>query len=150
MVAEVSLACHLSVLSAQNFMADAYDLVTHHPFTTKALAAGDINLTTARLVARETRHIDDPAKQALADQVIAEELPDVPPSKVRALIDRRMIEIDPDAAGRQAVSERADKHVTFEAGVPGTAHLNAYPPVEQGSNLLASLARPRPHLARRR
>lgn len=40
MVAEVSLACHLPVLSAQNFMADAYDLITHHPFTTKALAAG--------------------------------------------------------------------------------------------------------------
>lgn len=133
LVAEVSLACHLSALSAQNFTADAYDLTTHHPFTMQALANGSINLTTARAVARETRHIDDPEKQALADQVIAEELPHVPPSKIRSLVDRRIIEVDPDAAGRKATTERADRHVAFEPATPGTAYVNAYLPAEQAA-----------------
>ena len=139
MVAEISLACHLSVLSAQSFMADAYLLATCHPFTAKALADGVVNLTTARAVAREASHIDDPDKAALADQVIAEELPDVPPGRIRSLIDRRIMEIDPDAASRKAATERADKHVTFEPGSPGTAHLNAYLPAEQAETCWQAL-----------
>lgn len=133
LVAEISLACNLSSLTAQSFVADAYSLATAHPFTLAALDAGTINLTAARTVARETRLLDDPATQALADQVIAEEISDVTPGKIRALVEQRVIEIDPDAAARRAVQERADRHISIAAGTPGTAYLNAYLPAEQAA-----------------
>lgn len=133
LVAEVSLACHLSTLSAQTFVADAYGLATHHPFTLQTLVEGRVNLSAARAVAQQTRLIEDPTQQMLADQVIAEELPDVPPSRVRQLVERRVMQIDPDAATRKARQERADKHVTFTAGTPGTGYLQAYLPAEQAA-----------------
>lgn len=139
MVAEVSIACNFSTLTAQSFLADAYDLATRHPFTQAALAEGKVNLPTARAVARETRLIDHADQQALADQVIAEELSDVPPNKVRALVERRVIEIDPDAAARKATTERADRHVRVEPGTPGTAYLTAYLPAEQAAACWHSL-----------
>lgn len=131
LVAEVAIACNLSNLTAQSLLSDAYALVNWHPFTVTALHSGAINLPAARAVARETRLLDDPAQQALADQVIAEELPDVSPGKIRGLVERRVIEIDPDAAARKATTERADKHVVCIPADPGTAFLNAYLPAEQ-------------------
>jgi hypothetical protein len=133
LVAEVAIACNLSSLSATSFVADAYNLAHTHPFTLAALSAGAINLTAARAVARETRLLSDRSAQILADRVIAEELPDVAPGKIRALVEQRVIEIDPDAAARRADQERADRHVSIEAATPGTAYLNAYLPAEQAT-----------------
>lgn len=133
LIAEVSLVCYLSTLTAQSLVADCYDLATKHPYTLAALTEGKLNLTTARAVARETRLLPDPAQQALADRVIAEEAVDVPPNKVRGLVERRVIEIDPNAAARKAATERADRHVSCTAGTPGTAHLEAYLPAEQAA-----------------
>ena len=131
LIAEVSLVTNLSTLTAQSFVSDCYDLATKHPYTLAALSHGTLNLTTARAVARETQLIADPAQQALADQVIAEEVADTPPGKIRALVERRVIEIDPAAAARKATVERADRHVSVTTGTPGTAHLEAYLPAEQ-------------------
>ncbi|MBA2716634.1 MAG: DUF222 domain-containing protein [Propionibacteriales bacterium] len=139
MVAEVSIACNFSTMTAQSFVADAYDLALRHPFTHAALAKGTVNLTTARAVARETRLIDDADQQALADRVIAEELPHVPPGKIRGMVERRVIEIDPDAAARKAVTERADRHVSVQPATPGTAYLQAYLPAEQAAACWHSL-----------
>jgi len=139
MVAEVSIACNFSTMTAQSFVADAYDLALRHPFTHAALANGTVNLTTARAVARETRLIDDADQQALADRVIAEELPHVPPGKIRGMVERRVIEIDPDAAARKAVTERADRHVSVQPATPGTAYLQAYLPAEQAAACWHSL-----------
>lgn len=139
MVAEVSIACNFSTMTAQSFVADAYDLALRHPFTHAALAKGTVNLPTARAVARETRLIDDADQQALADRVIAEELPHVPPGKIRGMVERRVIEIDPDAAARKAVTERADRHVSVQPATPGTAYLQAYLPAEQAAACWHSL-----------
>jgi hypothetical protein len=54
-------------------------------------------------------------------------------AKVRALVEQRVIEIDPDAAARRATQERAHRHVSIASGTPGTAHLNASLPVEQAT-----------------
>lgn len=95
LIAEVSIACNVSTLTAQSFVADAYNLATKHPYTLAGLGAGTLNLSTARAVARETQLLADPTQQGLADQVIAEEAADVPPGKIRGLVERRVIEIDP-------------------------------------------------------
>jgi hypothetical protein len=133
LVAEVAIACNFSNLTAQSFLADAYSLATAYPCTLAALDDGTVNLSAARAVAREARLLDGPDAQALADRVIAEELPDVSPGRVRALVEQRVIEIDPDAAARRAVQERADRHVSIAPGTPGTAYLNAYLPAEQAT-----------------
>ncbi len=133
LIAEISIACNVSTLTAQSYVADCYNLATKHPHTLAALRHGKLNVTTARAVARETQLLNDPAQQALADQVIAEEAADVPAGKIRALVERRVIEIDPDAAARKATRERADRHVTVNPATPGTAYLAAYLPAEQAA-----------------
>ncbi|MBA2716628.1 MAG: DUF222 domain-containing protein, partial [Propionibacteriales bacterium] len=84
--------------------------------------------------AQSTRLLEDADRQTLADKVIAEELPDVAPGKIRNLVERRVMEIDPDAAARQSERARADKHVSCTpTGIPGTAWFNAYLPAEQAA-----------------
>jgi len=133
MTAEVAIATGLSVLSAQRLMADAYDLARSHPHTLAALRTGDLLLGAARAVVAETRPITDPRLKALADQLIAAEAVDVLPGKVRALAERRVIQIDPDAAAQAATQARADKHVRLVPGLAGTAYLEAYLPAEQAA-----------------
>jgi hypothetical protein len=135
LLAEVALAAQSSITAASSFVSDAYALATWHPRTLGLLAAGTINLPVARTVAQSTRLLADADRQALADQVIAEELPDVPPAKVRSLVERRVIEIDPDAADRQATAARADKHISCTpTGIAGTAWFNAYLPAEEAAS----------------
>ncbi len=134
MVAEVSIACNFSTMTAQSFVADAYDLALRHPFTHAALAKGTVNLPTARAVARETRLIDDADQQALADRVIAEELPHVPPGKIRGMVERRVIEIDPDAAARKAVTSARI----------GTCRFNRPPPAPHICRHTCQLSKPLP------
>ncbi len=134
LLAEAALATNFSITSTSAFVSDAYALATWHPHTLALLAAGTINLPAARAVAQSTRLLGGADQQALADQVIAEELPDVPPAKIRNLVERRVMEIDPDAAARQSERARADKHVSCTpTGIPGTAWFNAYLPAEQAA-----------------
>ncbi len=58
---------------------------------------------------------------------------DVLPGKVRALAERRVIEIDPDAAARRSAKERADRHVRLVPAGADTALVDAYLPVEQAT-----------------
>jgi len=139
MVAEVALSMGVSVLSAQSFMSDAHGLVERHPAVLGAVESGELALSAARAVAVETASIDDPDLQRLADMVIAEEAVDVLPGKVRALAERRVIEIDPDAAARRADKERADRHVRLVPAGADMAYLDAYLPVEQATSCWRSL-----------
>jgi hypothetical protein len=139
MVAEVALSLDVSVLSAQSFMSDAHSLVERHPAVLQAVESGELALSAARAVAVETSSIDDPALQRLADTVIAEEAVDVLPGKVRALAERRVIEVDPDAAARRASRERADRHVRLVPAGADMAYLDAYLPVEQATSCWQSL-----------
>ncbi|MBA3311158.1 MAG: DUF222 domain-containing protein [Nocardioidaceae bacterium] len=133
MAAEVALARGVSVGSAEIFMADAYELSTAHPATMGMLAAGRLGLFAAKSIVHETQLLNDACLKALADEVIAEEAVDVLPGKVRALAERRVIEIDPDAAARRAVVEREDKQVHYLPTGESMATLNAYLPAEQAA-----------------
>ncbi len=130
MVAEVALAKRVSVITAGTFMDDAWRLATAHPKTMTALKTGALGLYAARMIALESCVLDDPAAKALADQVISEDAVDVLPGKVRGLAERRVSEIDPDAAERRTQRERADKHVQLQPAGSGMAWLNAYLPAE--------------------
>jgi len=119
------------VITAGRFMDDAWRLSTDHPHTMAALRTGRLGLYAARMIALETCVLDDPAAKELADRVICEEAVDVLPGKVRSLAERRVSEIDPDAAGRRTQRERADKHMQLQPAGSGMAWLNAYLPAEQ-------------------
>jgi hypothetical protein len=95
MVAEVAIARNVSVTTAAAYMDDAYRLATAHPATMAALATGRIGLSAARAIVRETVVLNDPKAKALADQVIAEEAPDLLPGKVRPMAERVVAEVDP-------------------------------------------------------
>ena len=131
MVAEVAMAKRVSVITAGRFMDDAWRLTADHPCTMAALRAGTIGLHAARMIALESIVLDDPAAKALADRVISEEAVDLLPGKVRALAERRVCEIDPDAAEHRTQRERADKHVQLDPAGSGMAWINAYLPAEQ-------------------
>jgi hypothetical protein len=133
MVAEIALSMGVSVITAQSFMSDAYLLVASHPSVLGAVEAGELSIAAARSVVSETALLDDDNARRLADAVIAEEAVDVLPGKVRALAERRVIEIDPDAAARRSAKERADRHVRLVPAGADTALVDAYLPVEQAT-----------------
>jgi hypothetical protein len=139
MVAEVALSTGVSVITAQSFMSDAYLLAERHPAVLAAVQTGRLALSAARSVVAETSHVEDDDLLRLADQIIAEEAVDVLPGKVRALAERRVIEIDPDAAARRSVKERADRHVRLVPAGADMAHLSAYLPVEQATSCWRAL-----------
>jgi hypothetical protein len=131
MLAEVAIARRVSVTTAASFMDEAWQLAHDHPATMAALQTGRIGLSAARSIVKETAVLNDPAAKALADQVIAEEAPDVLPGKVRALAERRVAEIDPDAVNRRSERERKDRHVGLAMAGSGMAWLSSYLPAEQ-------------------
>ncbi len=133
MVAEVAIAKRVSATSSASFMDDAWHLARHLPRTTTALAEGRIGLTAARAIAHETVVIDDPESQALADELLSEEATDLLPGKVRPMAEQRVAEIDPDAALRRTVRERADRHLQLSPAGSGMSWLSAYLPAEQAT-----------------
>jgi hypothetical protein len=139
MVAEVALSMGVSVITAQGLMSDAFSLVASHPAVLGAVESGRLRLSAARSVVAETCHLEDESLLRMADQIIAEEAVDVLPGKVRQLAERRVIEIDPDAAARRSVRERADRHVRLVAAGSDMAYLDAYLPVEQAASCWRSL-----------
>ncbi len=124
MAAEVAIACGVSVTTAKCLMADSWQLSTKAPATMAKLREGDLQFYAARVIANATCVIDDDSKRALADRVIAEEAVDLIPGRVSAMAERRVFEVDPDAADRRARRERDEQRVTVSDGWSGTASLS--------------------------
>jgi hypothetical protein len=139
MVAEVAISMGVSVITAQGFMSDAYSLVERHPAVLRAVERGRLALSAARAIAVETSHLEGESMIRLADEIIAEEAVDILPGKVRQLAERRVIEIDPDAAERRSRKERADRHVRLVPAGADMAYLDAYLPVEQAASCWRAL-----------
>ena len=138
MVAEVAMARHVSVITAEALMSDAYLLATQHPATMEALRRGRLGLPAARAIVRETAHLE-PDKLPEADQLIAEEAADVLPGKVRALAERRVAQLDPTAVDRRREEAMGERHVRLTDVGAGMANLGAYVPAEQGVACIESL-----------
>jgi hypothetical protein len=131
MVAEVAMAAGVSVITAQGLMSDAWQLVHHNQASLARLEQGDLLWSTVRTITHETVAIEEPRLRALADEVIAEEAVDLVPGKVRAMAQRRVVEVDPDAAARRAETARADQHVSVRQDAPGVATLAAFMEAER-------------------
>jgi hypothetical protein len=129
---EVAAALGCSVTSARMFMADAEDLVRHHPRVLEALARGDIALWVARQIAAGTRVLEASNRQTL-DHELAIEAAILLPGQVREMVDRRVDAVDAEAAARRARAARADRDV-FVVRRPDTMALfGANLPVEQAA-----------------
>jgi len=138
MVAEVAIARHVSVITAEALMSDAYLLATQHPATMAALREGRLGLPAARAIVRETSHLE-PDQLEEADRLIAEEAVDVLPGKVRALAERRIACLDPSAVHRRRQEAIAERHVRLTDVGAGMANLGAYVPAELGVACIESL-----------
>jgi hypothetical protein len=139
LVAEIAISKRVSVTSAATFMDDAWHLTRHLPHTTKALADGRIALSAARAIAHETVVLEDDETRALADKLLSDEAADLLPGKVRPMAEQRVAEIDPDAALRRQVRERADRHLQLSPVGSGMSWLSAYLPSEQASAAYAAV-----------
>jgi hypothetical protein len=134
MQAEIALAAGVSATAAGSLAEDAWLLARQNPATLGALAAGDLQPWAARNIAAATAGIAEEDRRLLADAIIAEEAVQVVPGKVRGLAQRRVAEVDPDAAARNAEAERNEQHVvTFPGAADGTAYLQAYLEVEKAT-----------------
>jgi len=139
MVAEVAIARRVSIITAQAVMADAYLLTTQNPSTLQELRRGRLGLPAARAIANETALLDTPEQVLAADRLIAAEAVDVLPGKVRALAERRVASIDPEAAARRRRREKAERHVRLNHSGSGMSYLDAYLPAERGVACIESL-----------
>ena len=138
-VAEMAIAKKVSVTTAERFLADAHLLTHRHPRTLEALRSGGIGLPAARAIATEACVLNDTELVRLADDILSDEATDVLPGKVRALAERRVAEIDPDAALRRCRAARDERHVRLVDTGAGTASLQALLPAEQAVACWASL-----------
>lgn len=131
MVAEVAMARHVSVITAESFLADAYLLATQHPSTMQAMRDGRLGLPAVRTIVNETVFLE-PDKVMEADRLIAEEAVDVLPGKVRAPAERRVACLDPTIAANRRREETAERHLRLNDVGAGMANLGAYLPAQQG------------------
>jgi Domain of unknown function (DUF222) len=137
---ELAGALGCSMTSARMYMADAEDLVRHHPTVLESLARGEIALWVARQIVSGTRVLDAPSR-GLIDHELANEAAVLLPGQVREMVDRRVSAIDAEAAARRARAARADREV-FVLKRPDTmAMLGANLPAEQAAACYASLDR---------
>ena len=134
MQAEIALAAGISATAAGSLAEDAWLLARQNPATLAGLAAGDLQPWAARAIATATAGIAEDDLRLLADAIIAEEAAEVVPGKVRGLAHRRVAEVDPDAAARNAEAERKEQHVvSFPGAADGTAYLQAYLEAEKAT-----------------
>ena len=124
---EVSQALGISIRSADNLTALAWDLQARLPGTGAALAAGVLSPVKARIISEELRVLDD--KQAAeAEKLILDQLdPLTTPGQLGKLAAQVVCTVDPDgAAKRRQWAEREKARVAFWRDNGGACALAGY------------------------
>jgi hypothetical protein len=146
--AELGLALELHPLAAQRLMADALDLADRLPYLWAALAAGRLEDWVARKIAHATRDLRH--DQAIwVDAALADVLGSLPPGRLLAVVEARVVEADQERADRLAEQARRERLVRLGRdtvhGVRGVAiraeasdALRFYKAVDHLAHLLAA------------
>ena len=123
---EVSAALGISLRSADNLTAFAWDLQARLPGIGAALAAGTLSPVKARIISDELKVLDD-ERAAEAEKLILDRLDGQTPAQLGRLAAQVVCTVDPDgAARRRQYAEREEARVRFWRDNGGTCALAAF------------------------
>ena len=123
---EVSAALGISLRSADNLTAFAWDLQARLPGIGAALAGGALSPLKARIISDELKVLDD-ERAAEAEKLILDQLDGQTPAQLGKLAARVVCTVDPDgAAKRREHAEREEARVAFWRDNGGACALAAF------------------------
>ena len=123
---EVSAALNISLRSADNLTAFAWDLQARLPGIGAALAAGILSPVKARIISDELKVLDD-EHAAQAEKLILDQLDGQTPAQLGRLAAQVVVTVDPDgAAKRRQHAEREEARVRFWRDNGGACALAAF------------------------
>jgi hypothetical protein len=123
---EVSAALNISLRSADNLAAFAWDLQARLPGIGAALAAGILSPVKARIISDELKVLDD-EHAAHAEKLILDRLDGQTPAQLGRLAAQVVCTVDPDgAAKRRQHAEREEARVRFWRDNGGACALAAF------------------------
>src|SRR6185437_11571765 len=123
---EVSAALSISLRSADNLTAFAWDLQARLPGIGAALAAGILSPVKARIISDELKVLDDELA-AQAEKLILDRLDGQTPAQLGRLAAQVVCAVDPDgAAKRRQYAEREEARVAFWRDNGGACALAAF------------------------
>ena len=123
---EVSAALQVSLRSADNLTAFAWDLQARLPGIGAALAAGTLTPLKARIISDELKVLDD-EHAAHAEKLILDQLDRQTPAQLGRLAAQVVCTVDPDgAAKRRQHAEREEARVRFWRDNGGACALAAF------------------------
>jgi hypothetical protein len=123
---EVSAALAISLRSADNLTAFAWDLQARLPGIGAALAGGTLSPLKARIVSDELKVLDD-EHAAQAEKLILDQLDGQTPAQLGRLATQVVVTVDPDgAAKRRQHAEREEARVRFWRDNGGACALAAF------------------------
>jgi Domain of unknown function (DUF222) len=120
--AQVSLALAISRDTATSWTDFAITLTWRLPVTLSALAAGQIDLTRARMIARMTKSLSDEQARQVEAAVLGH-AGSLTPGQLHAALGRAVIKVDPDGAERRREQSERDAAVTIYPDDEGTVTL---------------------------
>jgi uncharacterized protein DUF222 len=142
--AQISLALAISRDTATSWTDLAVTLKWRLPVTLSALAAGQIDLTRARMIARMTKALSDEQARQVEAAVLGH-AGSLTPGQLHAALRRAVIKADPDGAERRRDQSERDATVTIYPDDEGTATLagRSLPAVEAAAAMarITALAR---------
>jgi hypothetical protein len=123
---EVSAALAISLRSADNLTAFAWDLQARLPGIGAALADGTLSPLKARIISDELKVLDD-ERAAQAEKLILDLLDGQTPAQLGRLAAHAVVTVDPDgAAKRREHAEREEARVRFWRDNGGACALAAF------------------------
>ena len=123
---EVSGALAISLRSADNLTAVAWDLQARLPGIGAALADGTLSPVKARIISDELKVLDD-EHAAQAEKLILDQLDGQTPAQLGRLAAHAVVTVDPDgAAKRRQHAEREEARVRFWRDNGGACALAAF------------------------
>ena len=123
---EVSAALAISLRSADNLTAFAWDLQARLPGIGAALAGGALTPLKARIISDELKVLDD-EQAAQAEKLILDLLDGQTPAQLGRLAAQAVVTVDPDgAARRREHAEREEARVRFWRDNGGACALAAF------------------------
>ena len=127
--AEVAAALHVSPITARRRVTAAVELTAELPGTHAALAAGRIDRARAWVIADRTAVLDRETRGLVEDRILPIAA-DRTPGRLRELVDRAVIAVDPEAAANRGRKARADRRVEHQPLPDGMGRLQAFLPAD--------------------